>query len=77
MQRIETLSDPKKTLHDLLKQTSGLTGRRLKRFRPEEAARQITERINDFSALRSLPAFCRLEDDIKNFATKLKQPLLA
>lgn len=61
---LEQLPDPKSELHQLLKKASNLSGRRLKSFRTEYHARQVSEHTSDFSALRVLPAFAALEKDI-------------
>jgi hypothetical protein len=61
---IEHIPDPKELLFDLLREASGLTGRRLKRFNMAESRIRITELISDFSPLRQLSAFQRLEKDI-------------
>jgi hypothetical protein len=61
---IEGLPDPKNTLHTVLRCASGLTGRRLKAFSPR--ARLVANYITDFSLLRRLPAFQRLETDLRN-----------
>lgn len=65
---IESIADPKALLYDLLKAASELKGRRLKKLRPEKYVRLIAENILDFSALRQLPAFRRLEADILRLA---------
>jgi hypothetical protein len=44
---------------------SGLSGRRLKDFRPHAAAHRVAEFIEDFSPLRQLSAFAALEADIQ------------
>lgn len=61
---IEGLPDPKNILHTVLRCASGLTGRRLKAFSPR--ARLVANYITDFSLLRRLPAFQRLETDLRN-----------
>jgi hypothetical protein len=63
--RLEQLSDPKALLHELLEIASGLHGRHLKGFLPATKARLVAAYTRDFSCLRSLPAFRRLEDDTK------------
>ena len=68
LKNVEQVPDPKVVLHQLLKQACGLTGRRLKSFRAESHARRVSEFIPDFSALRILPAFAALEDDIARLA---------
>ena len=63
LREIEGLPDPKNTLHTVLRCASGLTGRRLKAFSPR--ARLVANYISDFSLLRRLPAFQRLETDLR------------
>ena len=63
LREIEGLPDPKNTLHTVLRCASGLTGRRLKAFSPR--ARLVANYITDFSLLRRLPAFQRLETDLR------------
>ncbi|MFQ5811717.1 MAG: hypothetical protein ACE5I2_00770 [Anaerolineae bacterium] len=65
IRRLEEFPDPKSGLHDLLRQASGLRGRRLNRFPVSYRARRVTEFIDDFSPLRALSAFAALESDIK------------
>ncbi|MFP5274996.1 hypothetical protein [Coleofasciculus sp.] len=67
LSKCEELPDPKQDLCQLLRQASGLTGRRLKKFRAREREKiqRIAELIDDFSPLRSLSAFQILEADIK------------
>ncbi len=59
------LPDPKRELHEFLKQASGLNRRRLKRFLASQHARRVSEFIDDFSPLRKLSAFTALERDIR------------
>lgn len=66
---IESIPDPKERLYELLKIASELSGRRLKKFRPERCAHLIAENILDFLPLRQLPAFRRLEADIVRIAS--------
>ena len=63
--KIEKLPDPKAVLHDLLRTASGLPPQRLRRFNERRAARLVTQFIHDFSPLRNLTAFRRLEDEFK------------
>jgi len=53
-----------------LKGASGLRGRRLKKFNLSEARIRITELISDFSPLRGLTAFQKLENDIATLKQK-------
>ena len=62
--KIESIPSPKKRLLQLLKDASELRGRRLKKFRPTKHVHLIAANISDFSLLRQLPAFQRLEADI-------------
>lgn len=64
LQRIETIPDPKETLHDLLRIASQLHGRRLKRFNDGLCVRRVAGCMNDFQRLRALAAFQRLESDL-------------
>lgn len=67
LKQIENLPDPKQVLLKCLRRATELTGRRLNRFRRDEsyAARRVADYIEDFSPLRSLPAFQRLESDVE------------
>jgi hypothetical protein len=62
---LESVPDPKQTLHDLLRTASGRAGRRLKQFKGTDAVRRLAELINDFSPLRALTAFQALEEEIR------------
>ena len=66
---IEQIPDPKSILFDILREASGLTGRRLNAFNTGESRVRITELVSNFSPLRELSAFQRLEKNI----SKLKQ----
>jgi hypothetical protein len=61
---IEQISDPKDILFQVLREASGLTARRLKKFNLSGARIRITEVIVDFSPLRGLRAFQELEKRI-------------
>jgi hypothetical protein len=65
LDKIEDIPDPKAALYELLKTASGLTGRHLKKFRPEQKARHITEFMEDFSPLRRLSAFMAFEKNLR------------
>ena len=60
---LEKLPDPKSTLQIALRCASGLTGRRLKGFKPH--ARLVANYLTDFASLRRLSAFQRLETDLQ------------
>lgn len=63
---LEDLPDPKAVLHELLRQASGLHGRRLKQFRVTQSALRVSVLTADFSPLRLLPAFQVLETDLRD-----------
>lgn len=71
--RIEALPDPKEVLYQSLKAASGLSGRRLKRFRPEQRAHFVPRYMTDFRILRQLHAFKRMEEDIRIVADNLNE----
>jgi hypothetical protein len=58
---LEKVPDPKKILFDLLREASGLHGRRRKKFSTIGSARRVAELLDDFSPLRALSAFVALE----------------
>jgi hypothetical protein len=62
--QLENLPDPKKMLRQLLREASGLSGRRLNSFNHNVALHRIPDYIEDFSQLRTLPAFQRLEETV-------------
>ncbi len=70
MRRIEYEPDPKNLLYELLRQASGLSPRRLKRFSASDYTHRVAELINDFSPLRILPAFTALELAIETMITE-------
>jgi hypothetical protein len=61
---IEQIPNPKDVLFDILKEASGLARRRLKKFNEGEARVRISELVSDFSPLRALCAFQKLEKNI-------------
>jgi hypothetical protein len=61
---LEDLPDPKDMLHELLREASGLQGRRRARFSAPGNAWRVAEFIEDFTPLRILPAFRALEDEL-------------
>lgn len=67
--KVELMPDPKDCLYEILRRASGLSGRRLKTFNVTGSKIRISDLIEDFSPLRNLRAFRRLEEDI----VKLKQ----
>ena len=64
--KLEDLPDPKRTLHELLRQASGCRGRRLKRFVRDigRCVHRVAEEIRDFSRLQELPAFRHMERQV-------------
>ena len=72
--RWEGLPDPKHVLHEALITASGATGRRARRFNPDLAAHRLAELITDWSPLRQLGAFRRLEADTRQALSSLGLP---
>ena len=66
LSKIESLPNPKQTLRKLLIQASEGPPNRLRRFSEARAARLVTQFIGDFSPLRKLSAFRRLEGEFAN-----------
>ena len=64
IRRLEELPDPKAVLREVLCTASGRRGRRLQKFEVAKAARRLAELITDFSRLRGVSAFDRLENDL-------------
>ncbi|MCG3199380.1 MAG: hypothetical protein GHCLOJNM_03894 [bacterium] len=64
LNRVEELADPKTLLHGLIGCATEFTGRRLKRFRISTAIHRLSEVISDYSPLRTLSAFNRLENQL-------------
>lgn len=65
LKQVEGLPDPKGILHEALRRANGARGRRAKRFSPDRAAYRLADLVTDWSPLRALPAFRRLEDDTR------------
>jgi hypothetical protein len=63
--RIEDVSDPKRRLHDTLRPAHAAVGRRARRFDPATAAHRVADLVEDWSPLRELSAFQRLETDTR------------
>lgn len=72
LDKIEGLPDPKHVLHAALASASGLTGRRLKKFRPSGCCHLIAEFAAEegFSTLLGLPSFRQLVADIEALAAR-------
>ncbi|MFI5164662.1 MAG: hypothetical protein ACHQHP_05385, partial [Bacteroidia bacterium] len=62
---LETLSNPKKKLEELIRNASELKGRNLKKFNVSQAKHLVSENINDFSALKKLTAFQSFEKNLQ------------
>ncbi len=73
--KLEQVSDPKATLHGAMRVAHGATGRRARRFRPEEALHRLADLVTDWSPLRQVPAFRRLETDTRCALETLGLPL--
>jgi hypothetical protein len=63
---LEKEKQPKKILHQLLKEASGLKGRNLEKFSTEKAVHLVAENIEDYSPLRKLKAFNVFENRLKD-----------
>jgi hypothetical protein len=68
---VERLPDPKTVLLHAIRKASGRTGRRLKKLNESECRARLAELIRDFSPLRKLDAFARLESDLLSVAAQL------
>jgi Domain of unknown function (DUF4276) len=68
---LESISEPKDYLHDLLKKVSGLKGRRLENLKVSQTVHIIADSIEDYSQLRELQAFKQLENDVKKVLKEL------
>ena len=62
---IESLPNPKRVLHNILRIATELGTYRRRRFDTNIAVQRIPECIEDFSPLRSLSAFIALEEELK------------
>jgi hypothetical protein len=65
VQSIETLPDPKNLLYELLRDASGLSGRRRRKMQVNHAVHRIGQVKSEFNALRALNAFRRMEEDLR------------
>jgi Domain of unknown function (DUF4276) len=70
LKRLEDELDPKNVLHEMLRQASGLSSRRLKKFSASDCTHRVAELINDFSPLRTLPAFAALASELADVIAK-------
>jgi hypothetical protein len=62
---VESIPNPKRVLHNILRTATGLRTYRRRRFDTNFAVQRIPECIEDFSSLRRLSAFIALEDELK------------
>jgi hypothetical protein len=65
LEDLELLPDPKAILYELLREASGLQGRRRKKFHVQTGARRVVESIESFSPLLRLRAFEILDRDVR------------
>lgn len=65
LRQIENLSDPKDTLHSLLKDAKNSSKRRLSSFNIEAAVHNVSMYIEDFSPLKSLLSYQLFEEELK------------
>lgn len=65
LSRVEALPNPKRVLHDILREATDRSTRRKKYYDTNRAVQRIPECIEDFSSLRRLPAFVALEEEVK------------
>lgn len=72
---IEREPNPKEVLHAALLSASGTTGRRRRAFDPHQVAHRLSMLISDWSPLRSLTAFQRLETDTRVALESLALPV--
>ena len=70
VETLEALPDLKQILHDLLRQASGLRGRRLRSFSERLSGHRVAELIEDFDPLYRLTAFQRLAADVERTVTE-------
>lgn len=62
---VEQLPDPKSHLRQVMREASGLPGRRRHSINLSEYGRRVAELTDDFSPLRSLSAFTALEEELR------------
>ncbi len=67
LKEVENVHNPKDILFNAFQTASGLNKRRLKKLNKARCRLRLAELIQDFSPLRVLPAFQRLEEDIDSF----------
>lgn len=77
LSRMEALADPKRALREALISAHAATGRRAARFDPGAALYRVADLVEDWSPLRRLSAFQRLERDTRTAVEALGLPLRA
>lgn len=65
LDRCEALADPKTRLYEVFREASELGARRRAKLRLAMMTQRIADFIQDFSPLRSLPAFAALERELR------------
>ncbi len=75
LSKIERLADPKRELKRVLETAHGATGRRARQFRSSARIHRLADLVEDWSPLRQLPAFQRLEADTRLALERLGVPL--
>ena len=66
LRNIENETNPKSMLHNALRTASGLSGRRLRKMHVHQAALRVADFIDDYSPLCQVPAFSKLEADLRH-----------
>lgn len=72
LSRLEFEPEPKERLYRALKIAHGGKGRRATRFHPQAAVHRVADLVTDWSPLRRLAAFRRLEQDTKAALSDLR-----
>ncbi|OGT88957.1 MAG: hypothetical protein A2286_10435 [Gammaproteobacteria bacterium RIFOXYA12_FULL_61_12] len=67
LKSVENLPDPKDVLYELLNSASGLSGRALKKFKPQVGVHRLVDYIQDFAPLHQLHAFEVLNSDVDKY----------
>lgn len=74
LSEVERRADPKSDLHGILRKARAATGRDARKFSPADAIRRMSYLIQDWSPLRQLSAFRRLEEDTRLALLRLQAP---
>ncbi|HXM23713.1 MAG TPA: hypothetical protein VN948_20820 [Terriglobales bacterium] len=72
--RIEDVPGPKEMLYRALRMASEQTGRRLRKLHVSYLRYRVVELIEDFSPLRTLPAFVEFENELAAIVQRLRPP---